>query len=304
MPFTRGCGSLPMVLTILVLFLVSVVHSANVTAPSCKTKFNSTLKITVIPDPHRVRRDDRPLGAGSSNVAPRCKAKFNSTVSAVNATVPKVGRIRRADKSPGGASPGAQSPGAQPPGAQSPGSQSPGAQWPPGTQSPGGNWPGEQSLGSSVYDAQVSDDEDWPARHGPKHGSGSGTSAQMPDSGDEDLIDYDEYVNEGIGIAPYLKLSDDEVTAALSASGHLDPGEQLASVFKDVSEFKSNGWNMEDMTPYLLKDFSSQAPFGTALKSLGLSDKARPEGKHEYTEYEHTLPYMLDGVEQKVSQRT
>ena len=126
----------------------------------------------------------------------------------------------------------------------------------------------------------------------------------MPDSGDEDLIDYDEYVNEGIGIAPYLKLSDDEVTAALSASGHLDPGEQLASVFKDVSEFKRNGWNMEDMTPYLLKDFSSQAPFGTALKSLGISDKARPEGKHEYTEYEHTLPYMLDGVEEKVSHRT
>lgn len=126
----------------------------------------------------------------------------------------------------------------------------------------------------------------------------------MPDSGDEESIDYDGYVSEGIGLAHYLERSDDEVTAALEASGHLEPGEQLASEFKAVSEFKDNGWNMADRTPYLLKDFNSQAPFGTALKSLGVSDKARPEGKHEYTEYEHTLPYMLDGVEEKVSHCT
>ena len=126
----------------------------------------------------------------------------------------------------------------------------------------------------------------------------------MPDSGDEESVDYDGYVSEGIGIAHYLEHSDDELIAALEASGHLDSGEQLASEFNDVSEFKSNGWNMADMTPYLLKYFNSQAPFGTALKSLGISNRARPGGKHEYTEYGRTLPYMLDGVEEKVIHRT
>jgi hypothetical protein len=226
-----------------------------------------------------------------------------------------VARIRRADKAPGGQSPavnapGAQSPGGQSPGGQSPGGQSPGGQSPgaqsPGGQSPGGQSQGEQSLGSSVYNAQVSDGDDWPARHGSgsKHGSGSGISAVEPDSGDEMDIDYDSYVSEGIGIAKYLELSDEVVFAALEASGHLEPDEQLASPFTDVSEFKSNGWNMRDETPALLEDFNDQAAFVSALKSLGISDKARPQGKHEFTEYEHTLPYMLDGKEERVSQRT
>jgi hypothetical protein len=192
----------------------------------------------------------------------------------------KVGRIRRSDKSSGGQAPAGKA--------------------------PGGQSQGEQSLGSSFYNAQISDGDDWPARHpaGSGHGSGSGTSAVEPDSGDESLIDYDSYVSEGIEIAKYLELSDDEVFAALEASGHLKPDEQLASPFTDVSAFKSNGWDMRDSTPELLKDFNGQAPFPTALKSLGISDKARPQGKHEFTEYEHTLPYMLDGKQERVSQRT
>lgn len=115
-------------------------------------------------------------------------------------------------------------------------------------------------------------------------------------------IDYHGYMDEGIEIAKYLELSDNEVRAALETSGHLEPDEQLASPFPEVSEFKNNGWQMEDRTPELLKDFNDQAPFVTALKSLGISDKARPQGKHEFTRYDHTLPYMLDGHEEKVSQ--
>ena len=98
----------------------------------------------------------------------------------------------------------------------------------------------------------------------------------MPDSGEEKLIDYDDYVSEGIKIAHYLERSDYEATAAFDVSGHLEPGEQLASEFKDVSDFKSNRWNMADRTPFLLKDFYSQAPFGTALKSLRISGNTKP----------------------------
>ena len=254
-----------MVLTILVLFLASAVHPANVTAPSCKTNFNSTLKITVIPDPHRVRRDDRPLGAGPSNVAPRCKAKFNSTVSAVNATVPKVGRIRRADKSPGGA-----------------------------------------SLGSGNSRSEISDP--------PPPGSGAKAGhirRSEPDSGlesepsvGEASIDYHDYVNEGIEIARYLKGSDEEVTAALVATGNLDQGEQLASRFTEFQSLRDSGWNMRDETPSLMSDFNSFAAFGTALKSLKISDKARPQGKQEATKYEHTLQWMDGSVSREVSRRS
>ena len=124
----RGCGSWPVVFIIPALIFVSAVHSANVTAPGCKTKFNSTLRITVISDPHRVRRADKPLGGNPGSVAPICKAGFNSTVQIteisnglpVNGSVPKVGHIRQADKPPGAKSPDGQWPGGQSPGGQSP----------------------------------------------------------------------------------------------------------------------------------------------------------------------------------------
>jgi hypothetical protein len=41
-------------------------------------------------------------------------------------------------------------------------------------------------------------------------------------------------------------------------------------------------------------------PIGTALRSLGIYDGARPRGKHKYTVYEHTLPCMRNRKEMKV----
>lgn len=238
MPPIRGCGSWPVVSIILALFFVSAVHSTNITSPSCKTKFNSTLKITVIPDPHRVRRADKPLIGSPSNIAPRCNARFNSTVKVTeipdggskNGTVPKVGHIRRSD-----------------------------------------------SADSGIEHSES--------------------------SGNEDPIDYPDYVDQGYDFAPYLQRSDEEVTAALVAAHYFDPGDQLASRFTDFSEFRNSGWNMRDETAQLRQDFNKHAAFGTALRSLRISDKARPEGKHEYTLYEHTLQWMDVSQSREVSQR-
>jgi len=61
----------------------------------------------------RVRRDEKAPSVNPSKVAPRCKARYNSTASAGNATTIKVGRVRRADNSPGDTSMGSGSEGSE-----------------------------------------------------------------------------------------------------------------------------------------------------------------------------------------------
>lgn len=114
----------------------------------------------------------------------------------------------------------------------------------------------------------------------------------------EESVDYHDYVDEGIEIARWLKSSDDEVTAALVSRGDLHQGDQLASRFADFQSFRDSGWNMRDQTPDLLNNFNTFAAFRTALKSLKISDKPRPQGKLEATIYEHTLQWM-DGSESR-----
>ena len=110
-------------------------------------------------------------------------------------------------------------------------------------------------------------------------------------------------MDEGIEIARYLESSDEEVTAALTARGDLNPGDQLASRFTEFQSLMDSGWNMRDETPDLMNNFNSFAAFGTALKSLKISDKARPQGKQEATKYEHTLQWMDGSVSREVSWR-
>jgi hypothetical protein len=95
-----------------------------------------------------------------------------------------------------------------------------------------------------------------------------------------------------------LKSSDDEVTAALVSRGDLHQGDQLASRFADFQSFRDSGWHMRDQTSDLLNGFNTFAAFQTALKSLKISDKPRPQGKLEATIYEHTLQWM-DGSESR-----
>lgn len=233
MPSMCVRGSWPIVFTILLLLLVSAVQSANNTAPypanntaphpakgtapSCNAKLKSTLKITEIPNPHRVRRDDRPLGENSGHIAPRCsvktnstikitvvpdphrvrrdevpprenggkiaprcKANFNSTVSAgntTNATAIKVGRIRRADKPLSSGS-----------GRGSPGHTSEGS---------GG---GESALGGASV--------------------GSGSSGNSPLK----AIDLAPYISQGALAAAYMRFSDEEIEADLVKKGKLKSG--------------------------------------------------------------------------------
>jgi hypothetical protein len=201
MSFVRGCGSWAIVSSLLVLLFAGAIHSASIPAPRCIAKFNSTLKITEIPD-------------GGP----------------VNDTVPKVGRIRR----------------------------------------------------SSVGD--------------------SGIESSEPSVG-EASIDFHDYVDDGIPMARWLKSSDEEVTADLVASGHFQQGDHLASRFADFESLRDSGWNMRDQTSDLANNFNAFAAFGTALKSLRISDKARPAGKLEATIYEHTLQWMDGTQSREVSRR-
>ena len=189
MPFMRGSGSWPAVSALLVLLFVVAIHSASIPAPRCNVKFNSTLKITEIPDE-----------------------------SPVNGTIAKVGRSRRS------------------------------------------------STDSGIEHSSV--------------------------SGGESPINYNDYLSEGEEVVKYLALSDEEVIPRLLANGWvLNQGDQLASRFADVIELRDNGWDMRDETFAIQADFNSRAAFGTAFRSLKISDKARPEGKHENTKYEHSLQW-------------
>jgi len=125
----------------------------------------------------------------------------------------------------------------------------------------------------------------------------SGIESSEPSVG-EASIDFHDYVDDGIQMARWLKSSDDEVTANLVANGDFQQGDHLASRFADLESLRDSGWNKRDQTSDLANNFNAFAAFGTALKSLRISDKARPQGKLEATIYEHTLQWM-DGTQSR-----
>jgi hypothetical protein len=121
------------------------------------------------------------------------------------------------------------------------------------------------------------------------------------DSDEAPEINYDEYVAMGGAILELLKASDKEATDILRHAGRMQPGQPLASKWTDANAFRSNGWNSKDETPDLLEFFSDNLPFVTAFRSLGISDKARPQGKVGLMKYKHTLPWLRGGQSMQVS---
>lgn len=112
---------------------------------------------------------------------------------------------------------------------------------------------------------------------------------------------WDEYARKGALAAEYLKASDLNVVADLVRKGKLPQGSGLASRFTDVRELAANGWAVRDVTQRLRDGFEQYVPFRDALTNLGLSDSARPEGKNEFVDYEHTLIWHKDGQEMEVT---
>lgn len=325
MPFMRGCGSRPIVSIILVLLFVAavcptrlpviipprisapscnaranstvnatVIHAdlirraaANLSAPQCNARANSTLNITVI-EPDITRR------AAENNLAPRCNARANSTI---NATVIHVERVRRAVAS---------------------------------IPAPQCNARANSTLNITVIQADVVR-RTAASIHAPRcnartnstinttviqverirradkspggqsgQSSGSGGS-QGEHSGAPGALDLTPYIQKGQAVAAYLRASDEQIIADLVAKGKLKPGEQLASRFTDVSEFRSSGWDAMDGTPRLAQVFVEYVPFLTAFRSLGISSEARPRGNNERMVYEHIHPWVRDGRTMQVS---
>lgn len=114
-------------------------------------------------------------------------------------------------------------------------------------------------------------------------------------------LEWDEYARKGALAAEYLKASDANVVADLVRKGKLPQGSGLASRFTDVRDLAANGWAVRDVTRRLREGFEQYVPFRDALKDLCLSDSARPEGKNEFMDYEHTLIWHKDGQEMEVT---
>jgi hypothetical protein len=269
MPSLRGCGSRPIVTTILILLLVIAAHSASITGPRCNARSNSTVKITVIPT-QRIRRADDPPQEHRSSIAPRCNARFNSTA---NATVIHVDRIRWADKY---------------------------LATNKTTSAPKCN----ARLNSTISITKIQGDRFRRADSALGQESleaGNSEVSGSDASSEKTPINYAYYGSSGRLADAYMRASDAHVTADLVAKGKLRQGEQLASRYTDVGAFSINGWNTQDNTPTLLQDFGHYVPFRTAFQSLGLSVQARPQGKNELVAHRHTLPWSLDGRPMQLS---
>jgi hypothetical protein len=242
----------------------------------------------------RVRRDEKPPSVHPSKVAPRCNARYNSNG---NATAIKVGRVRRADKSLGGASGGSGSGGS----GQSPGGSS---------LAPGSGGTGNPQGGASLASGSGGSDRS-PA--GASLASGKGGSGQSELAAQGDLsasasspplhtVNLAPYIRQGALAATYMRASDEVITADLVQKGKLKSGERIASQFTDHSAFKSSGREEADDTEVIQGVFLPWVvPFSDALQSLGISNKARPAGKLEYTGYVHTLPWVRNGQSMQVS---
>lgn len=119
----------------------------------------------------------------------------------------------------------------------------------------------------------------------PKYGSlghplGQSQGSSNSDSGSESEIDFMEVVNNGALVLGYLSASVEQILADLASKGKLLPVSRLAGRFTEFSAFKQNGHSSGDLTDVLKEDFLAYVPIPNALQDLGLSDKARPEGKN------------------------
>lgn len=135
---------------------------------------------------------------------------------------------------------------------------------------------------------------------GSSEGSG-GSEGDYSDESEDVVIDYDDYVHQGEVVARYLRSSDADIIADLVSKGKLQRGQQLASRFTDVSALRSNGWEGTDDTEVLKEYFIEYAPFHAALRSLGVNDQARPDGKNERITYQHKIWWRKGGRLMQVS---
>ena len=133
---------------------------------------------------------------------------------------------------------------------------------------------------------------------GASSGSGNPKAALSPH-----ITDLADNIQDGGLVAAYMRASEGEITADLVTKGKLSSGGTIASQFTDVSAFQSSGWEESDATEKLRgeKGLGKKLHFVSALQSLGISDKAKPEGKQEYTKYDHVLPWVRDGQTMEVS---
>lgn len=312
MPSMRVRGSWPTVFTILLLFFfASAVHSANDTAPypanpanstaphpakgtapSCNAKLKFTLKITEVPNPHRVRREEKPPGGNPGHIAPRCNVKTNSTIKITEITDPhRV--VRREEKPPG----------------ENGAKVAPRCKAKFNSTVSAGNAGNETAIkvgrirradkppasSSSEFDSNESEGAE---------GSGQNLPSNAPHSDSDSIsaVPLAPFIEQGALPASYMRASEQAVAADLVKKGKLRPGERIASQFTDVSAFKSNGWKEtdghRDARGVVMEWY---VPFPNALRSLGISDTPRPQGKQEQQNYEHTLPWMRNGQSMKVS---
>lgn len=271
MPFRRGHGRRPIVFIILVFLFVGAVCPTRlpaiipprISAPSCNARANSTVNVTVI-RPDLVRR------AASNISVPRCNARANSTV---NITVIQDDLVRRTAAS---------------------------------IHAPRCNARANSTINATVIQVErIRRADKPPSGQSSEHGS-SGTPSDddyLSDASSEKLpIDYPSYVQAGRHVNAYMRAPDAQITADLVKKGKLRADEQLASRFTNVGAFADNGWVLTDDTPTLLIHFNDFAPFRTALRALGLSDQARPQGKNELNEYLHTSQWLRNGRRIEASQ--
>lgn len=129
-------------------------------------------------------------------------------------------------------------------------------------------------------------------------GDGSGSGSEEAKE-----IDYEAYALQGALAEFYLTASDEQIIADLVSRGNWKPDTPIASRFTEFSAIRLNGWDHIDATKDLKKDFESHAPLQDALRDLGLSDKASPEGTNELWTYEHTLYWRKNRQYMQVSKR-
>lgn len=154
------------------------------------------------------------------------------------------------------------------------------------------NSPGDASMGSGSGESEGSEGSDQ------SYLSDASRSPSPP----LNAVPLAPYIQKGALAAVYMRASDEQVAAHLVRKGKLKSGERVASQFTDHSAFKSNGW--EEMDAY--RDdkgvvMAWDVPYTNALRNLGISDEAQPQGKQEQHIYDHTLPWMRNGQSMKVS---
>lgn len=300
MPSRRADGSRPIVFIILVLLFVGAVCPArlpgfipaSIPAPRYDTRVSATINATAS-QASLVRH------AAASSLAPRCNVRANSTI---NATVIQADLVRRAAANISAPQCNARANSTLNITVIEPGIVRRAAA---DVLAPRCNARANSTINATVIQVgRIRRADKPPSGQSSEHGS-SGTPSDDDDFSDassEKLpIDYPSYVQAGRLVDAYMRAPDAQITADLVKKGKLRQGEQLASRFKEVGTFADNGWVLTDDTPLLVELFDDYAPFRTALRALGLSDQARPQGKNELNEYLHTSHWLRNGRAMEVS---